>query len=547
MAASVPSTSSEAFINVSLSSANLFVLHQLIPAYKASSPWSSFGTISNIDVQQNGFYYYFDTPKEEATILGVATIPSGNLNIPSYVVYEGVDYDVIAIGGNVFKGRSGLTSVTIPNSVTSIGNGAFQNCRGLTALSIGKNIKFIGQSAFNGCSGLNTITVASGNTVYDSRNNCNAIIEKATGKLIQGCNTTVVPDGVTSIGDNAFLNCSGLTSVTIPNSVTSIGQLAFNNCSSLTSITINSGALVSANRSLSGYFGKQVKEYLIGNSVTSIGDNAFYNCSGLTSVQVSDLAAWCNINFSNNESNPLYYAHHLYLNNTEVKNLSIPNSVNTIRSYAFYGCSGLTFVTIPNSVTYIGDEAFYGCSGLTSVNINNNVVVSADRTENDNLNSIFGSQVKEYIVGNDVTAIGQNAFWGNTNLTTVSVGKNIGSIGDNAFYGCSNMATFTCYATDIPAANSTVFEGIDLTNSTLYVPASSLEEYEETKPWRRFGSILPLEDEGITTPIKSIATNSVDQKGFFIYDMNGRKTTNSQCGILIIKDRNGKTRKVVVK
>ena len=243
----------------------------------------------------------------------------------------------------------------------------------------------------------------------------------------------------------------------------------------------------------------------------------------------------------------MYYAHHLYLNNTEVKNLSIPNSVNTIRSYAFYGCSGLTFVTIPNSVTYIGDEAFYGCSGLTSVNINNNVIVSADRTENDNLNSIFGSQVKEYIVGNDVTAIGQNAFWGNTNLTTVSVGKNIGSIGDNAFYGCSNMATFTCYATDIPAANSTVFEGIDLTNSTLYVPASSLEEYEETKPWRRFGSILPLEDEGITTPIKSIATNSVDQKGFFIYDMNGRKTTNSQCGILIIKDRNGKTRKVVVK
>ena len=166
---------------------------------------------------------------------------------------------VTEIGRYAFGGCNGLTSVTIPNSVTEIGQGAFYDCSGLASVTIGNSVTSIRQGAFGSCSGLTSIKVESGNSVYDSRENCNAIIETATNTLISGCKKTIIPNSVTSISWYAFYECTGLTSVTIPNSVTSIGYWAFCDCSGLTSV-------------------------IIPNSVTEIGDEAFRGCSGLTRI-----------------------------------------------------------------------------------------------------------------------------------------------------------------------------------------------------------------------------------------------------------------------
>ena len=190
---------------------------------------------------------------------------------------------VTKIGSEAFYGCSGLTSITLPNSVTEIGKLAFWECSGLTSIMISESVTEIGSQAFWKCSNLESIKVDENNKVYDSRDNCNAIIEKSSSALIAGCKNTEVPSGVTQIGERAFDGCSGLTSITLPESVTEIGEFAFSDCSGLTSITLS-------------------------DRITKIGDGVFCGCSHLTSMV-------------------------------------LPNSVAEVNSMAFVGCDNLTSIT----------------------------------------------------------------------------------------------------------------------------------------------------------------------------------------------------------
>ncbi len=168
---------------------------------------------------------------------------------------------VTSIGKSAFYWCFSLKSITIPNSVTSIGDEAFCMCSSLASITIPNSVTSIGKSAFYWCESLTSIIVEKGNKTYDSRENCNAIIETASNALIHGCKNTVIPNSVTSIGKRAFSACYGLKSITIPNSVTSIGESAFDSCCYLTSVTIP-------------------------NSVTRIGKGAFLGCDSLKSIRL---------------------------------------------------------------------------------------------------------------------------------------------------------------------------------------------------------------------------------------------------------------------
>ena len=313
----------------------------------------------------DGLEYEYNAETKEATLKGLGSVKEEKIFIPPTVQYQGLTYRMTSIGERAFEECVSLTSVTIPNSVKNIGDRALSLCKGLTS-----------------------IIVESDNPVYDSRNDCNAIIETATNTLITGCRNTIIPNSVTNIGKDAFLGCKSLTSIMIPNSVTRIGMRAFSGCSGLTSI-------------------------MIPNSVTSIGDGTFWGCYGLTSVTIPN--------------NVISIGEDAFRNCSSLTSVTIPNSVISIGNAAFASCYGLTSVTMPNSVTSIGNCAFLGCIGLASVMIGNNVTSIGEEAFRN------CSSLTSVAIPSSVTRIGMRAFNGCRGLSSVTIPNSVTSIGKGAF------------------------------------------------------------------------------------------------------------------
>ena len=427
-----------------------------LAAYEASDWASQVSEFVENPTRQQILYTSYDdniVAPHKSYVFGANIVSNTYKDGQGVITFDG---PVTSIGERAFYRCSSLTSMTIPNSVTSIGSSAFRDCSSLTSVTIPNSVTSIGDDAFIHCSKLTKT-----NYTGDIAGWCNIMFGSYYANPMsyshnfyindQEIKDLIIPNNVTSIGNNAFNGCSSLTSVTIPNSVTSIGKSAFSGCSSLTSVTIP-------------------------NNVTSIRDYTFQNCSSLTSA-------------------------------------TIPNSVTSIGSWAFKDCSSLTSVTIPNSVTSIVEEAFKDCYKLTSVTINSDAIVSKKYSYTSDISKIFGSHVKEYIIGNKVKSIGDYAFYSCSSLTSVTIPDSVTSIGESAFKICYKLTSITCEAATPPTVGSDAFYNVSK-SIPVYVPCGCVEAYKVASGWNNFNNIQdPLAEYSISLTINdsNMGTAKVDK------------------------------------
>jgi VCBS repeat-containing protein len=412
---------------------------------------------------------------------------------PGAYTYDGITYirvtsttyisptGITSIGVSSFQNRSTLISIVIPDSVTSIGASAFSGCTGLTSIIIPSSVTSIGNNAFYLCSGLLSINVASSNTTYSSDGTC--LFNKLQTTLIQYpiglSGTYIIPSSVTSIGNNAFYGCTGLTMIVIPSSVTSIGNNAFYGVPlSATIITDASSGIIYTTFPGEEYTLIQsnfilqfsgtaptTSEYTVVNTnflyyngvitsipntfsynmnlinvflyddITSIGIQAFQGCTGLTSI---------NIPFSVTS-----IGNSAFTSCTGLASIVIPSSVTSIGTSVFQGCTGLTSIVIPSSVTSIDNSIFEGCSGLTSVTFSETA---------------------------SVASIGNYAFYGCTGLTTITIPSSVMSIGTGAFQGCTGLTQMAIASPSSMSSFNDIIWGSALSNVSslieLFLPSN---------------------------------------------------------------------------
>lgn len=392
------------------------------------------------------------------------------VNLKTINLPEGIP----AIYNSTFYNCRSLTSISIPESVGMIGSEAFFGCSDITSLLIPKNVYSIENSAFIGCYGLNSITVDPSNRMYDSRDNCNAIIETCTNSIIIGCPNTVIPQSVTEIDWYAFsgitdfgsiisnsphIECSkdynavinittktliaGHSNTIIPDGVTCIGRYAFGDCKDLVSIDIPDGVTCIGDDAFRGCINLSAIE--LPESLITIGNSAFCECEKLADIIFPNRLmsigydAFYRTKWYNNQSDGLIYAGKCaYCFRGEMSDnthIEIKQGTIGIGSSAFSSCEGMTSITIPEGVLYIGNDAFSCCTSLKSITIPEGVTKICDYTFD------HCTSLTDVSIPGSLTEISTSAFRDCSSLETIVIPGSVKVIGSYAFAGCINLSS----------------------------------------------------------------------------------------------------------
>ena len=364
------------------------------------------------------------------------------------------------IDPRAFAGCTALTSVTICNGVKGIDFEAFEDCSALESIYIPESIELISYEVFAGCNNLSSIQVATGNSKYDSRENCNAINVTETNMMIVGCANSFIPNTIESIGFYAFQDCAPLTSIFIPSSVTLVYGNSFAGCTGLTSIQVDNANTVYDSRG---------------------------NCNAVIETATNTLVAGCKTTVIPNSVTTI--GSRAFKDHTTLTGIIIPPSVKEIGSQAFGGCKGLESIELPNSLTVIGSHAFNGCTGLTSLVIPNSV------KETDYCSFYGCTGLTSLTLSDSLVRVGIMSFYNCTRLPSVTIPATVNYVGYDAFGGCNALTTATCLATMPPQVTSSIFSSSTYNYGRLRVPITSVEDYQAANYWNRFKTI-----EGIVVP-----------------------------------------------
>ena len=478
-----------------------------------------------------------------------------NVVIPDKVVIEGAEFPVTRIGDNGFKpyGNSDysyrLKSVSIPNTVTSIGNNAFENCKGLVGITIPNNVTTIGSYAFYNCSGLLGITIPNsvttiGNYAFSKLtsilgvtipnsvetmgdrafSNCSklSVVTFEEGSKLTALNSHVfsstaltsidIPHGITTIGSNAFSACSALESVTIPNTVKTVRQDAFNTCSALASIEIPNSVTSIGNYAFFGC--SALENIIISENITSLNHGVFSNCSKLNTVTIPKNVEWMGSVFTGCTGITTV----IFESNSKLQTLSVESTTSTegYKKGTFDECSSLKNIILPNSLTHIGEEAFHKCSSLSYIDIPDNVTHIGAY-------AFARTALVDIEIPSGVISLGNYVFSYNSKLKNVVIPNTVTSIPRCAFQSCTSLTNINI-PNSVTSIGESAFKSctsltnIDIPNSVTSIGGTAFE------------SCTSLESIDIPNSVTLIGVGAFRycSKLESVYIANGVKTIEAQ-------------------